>query len=417
MTVPTAHPTCYIVGGAVRDALLGLPESDRDWVVVGTTPETMAALGYLPVGRDFPVFLHPETKEEYALARTERKSGRGYRGFHVHCAPEVTLEDDLLRRDLTINAIARAPDGTLIDPHGGQRDLAARILRHVSPAFVEDPVRVLRLARFAARFGDFTVAPETLALARQMAADGELDHLVPERVWQELARGLMEPHPERMIQVLRDCHALPVLLPEIAALFGIPQPPQHHPEIDCGAHLLLVLQAAARRAAPLEVRWACLLHDTGKADTPPDLLPKHHGHEARSERHARAISERLRAPTACRELAVTFAREHGKLYRLPEMRPDTIVTLLQHCDALRRPERFALLLQAAACDHLGRGGVPPDADWPLAAAWQSLLHAVLAVDAGTIARDHADHPAQIPQAIFAARCEAVKAAKQQAFCS
>lgn len=401
--------TCYEVGGAVRDALLGLPVHDRDWVVVGSTPEALEAAGFLPVGRDFPVFLHPETKEEYALARTERKHGRGYRGFRVHCAPQVTLEEDLQRRDLTINAIARAEDGTLIDPFGGQRDLQERWLRHVSPAFAEDPVRVLRLARFAARFGDFRVAPETLALARSMAEAGELAHLVPERVWQEFSRGLMEAHPERMISVLYETGALAVILPEVAAMFGVPQPPQHHPEGDCGAHLLLVLQTAARLGAPLEVRWACLLHDTGKGDTPADILPHHYGHEERSAQHAEAICARLRVPTACRDFARCFAREHGHLYRLDEMRPGTVVQLLQRCDALRRPARFEAMLLAAACDHLGRGGVPQDAQWTQAERWRQALAAVRAVDAGALARACQDRPQAIAEVVLAARVQAVRA--------
>jgi len=349
----------YIVGGAVRDALLGLPVRDRDWVVVGETAETMLARGFRPVGRDFPVFLHPGTHEEYALARTERKSGHGYAGFVCHAAPDVTLEDDLARRDLTINAIAREESGTLVDPHGGVHDLEARIFRHVGPAFVEDPLRVLRVARFAARLPDFSVAPETLALMRQMSASGELDHLVPERVWQELARGLTEVRPSRMFLVLRECGALAVVLPELDRLFAMPQPPRYHPEGDAGTHTMLVVDHAARAGFGLEVRWACLMHDLGKGETPPDILPHHYQHEARGERLAKAISERLRAPAVCRDFAALFAREHGNLGRIDDMRPGTVVDVLERCDAARRPERFRALLDAAACDYFGRGG-----DWP-----------------------------------------------------
>lgn len=399
----------YVVGGAVRDALLGLPVKDRDWVVVGSTPEEMLARGFRPVGRDFPVFLHPQTSEEYALARTERKSGHGYTGFVCHASPEVTLEEDLLRRDLTINAIARAEDGTLIDPYGGRRDLAARVFRHVSPAFAEDPLRILRVARFAARFTDFSVAPETLALMRQMVAAGEVDHLVAERVWQELARGLMEARPSRMIRVLRDCGALAVILPEVERLFGVPQPEKHHPEIDTGEHVLLVVDHAAATAQPLAVRWACLMHDLGKADTPAHVLPHHHGHEAASARRARAVSERLKAPTECRDLAEMVAREHGILARADELRAETMVRLIERCDGLRRPERFALMLAAAACDQAGRGarGDNAPAARPLA-RWHAALAAVRSVDAGTIAQNCKDK-SLIPQTLHAARVAAVKA--------
>lgn len=397
----------YVVGGAVRDALLGLPVKDRDWVVVGSTPEEMLARGFRPVGRDFPVFLHPHTSEEYALARTERKSGRGYTGFVCHASPEVTLEEDLLRRDLTINAIARTEDGTLIDPYGGQRDLAARLFRHVSPAFAEDPLRIVRVARFAARFTDFTVAPETLALMRQMVGAGEVDHLVAERVWQEFARGLMEARPARMIRVLRDCGALAVILPELDRLFGIPQPEKYHPEIDTGEHVLMVVDAAAASAQPLAVRWACLLHDLGKGDTPAHVLPHHYGHEAASARRARAVSERLKAPTDCRDLAEMVAREHGILARAEALRPETMVKLIERCDGLRRPERFELMLQAAACDHAGRGG-QTHGDWRPLSHWRAALAAVRAIDAATIARSCSDKK-HIPDALHAARVAAVKA--------
>ena len=399
----------YVVGGAVRDALLGLPVKDRDWVVVGSTPEEMLARGFRPVGRDFPVFLHPHTNEEYALARTERKSGHGYTGFVCHASPEVTLEEDLLRRDLTINAIARAEDGRLIDPCGGRRDLAARVFRHVSPAFAEDPLRILRVARFSARFTDFELAPETLELMRAMVVAGEVDHLVAERVWQELARGLMEARPSRMIRVLRACGALARLLPELDRLFGIPQPEKYHPEIDTGEHVLMVLDHAAAADEPLAVRWACLLHDLGKGDTPAHLLPHHYGHEAASARRAREVSERLKAPADCRDLAEMVAREHGILSRAHELRAETMVKLIERCDGLRRPQRFLLMLQAAACDHAGRGsGAENASEWRPLSRWQAALQAVRVVDAGRIATECSDK-SLIPQALHAARVAAVKA--------
>ncbi|MDE2613919.1 MAG: multifunctional CCA addition/repair protein, partial [Burkholderiales bacterium] len=326
----------YIVGGAVRDRLMGLAAHDRDWVAVGATPQDLLALGYRPVGKDFPVFLHPRTGEEVALARTERKSAPGYHGFVFHAAPDVTLEQDLARRDLTINAIAQAEDGTLVDPFGGQRDIAAKVLRHVSPAFAEDPVRVLRLARFAARWPDFTVAPETMALLAHMVAAGEVDALVSERVWQELARGLMTPRPSRMFELLRECGALARLLPELDRLWGVPQPPEHHPEVDTGAHVMLVLDMAARLDAPLAVRWACLGHDLGKGTTPRELWPRHHGHEERGARLLRGVHERLRVPTGCRELAELLAREHVHVHRSTAFGAAALVRLFDRCDAWRR---------------------------------------------------------------------------------
>src|SRR5574340_1325326 len=326
----------YSVGGAVRDELLGLPVQDRDYVVVGSTPEEMVRLGFRPVGKDFPVFLHPRSHQQHALARPERKTARGYKGFQVYASPEVPLEEDLARRDLTINAIARDAQGNLIDPHGGAADLKAGVLRHVSPAFVEDPVRVLRVARFAARFG-FAIAPETLALMREMAANGEVDALVPERVWQELARGLMEKIPSRMFHALRECGALARLFPEIDRLFGIPQPPEHHPEIDTGEHVMLVIDWAARQDFSLPVRFAALTHDLGKGVTPPEFWPAHNGHEAASVELVRALSERIRVPVDCRDLAVAVAREHGKVHRALELRPGTVVELLERVDAFRRP--------------------------------------------------------------------------------
>jgi tRNA nucleotidyltransferase (CCA-adding enzyme) len=396
----------YIVGGAVRDRLLGLPVADRDHVVVGATPDDMVALGYQPVGKDFPVFLHPETHEEYALARTERKSGHGYKGFTVYAAPEVTLEEDLRRRDLTINAMAEAEDGALIDPYGGQRDLAERTFRHVSEAFAEDPVRILRVARFAARFGDFVVAPETNALMRQMVDNGEVDALVPERVWQEVARGLMEAQPSRMFAVLRECGALVRLFPEIDRLFGVPQPPEHHPEIDTGVHVMLVVDWAARQGMSLPVRFAALTHDLGKGVTPPDLWPKHHGHEARSVDLVRALCERIRVPADCRELAVAVARDHGIAHRALELRPGTVVELLERVDAFRRPERFEAFLQACESDFRGRPGYQ-DKPFPELDSLRQALRAAQTIDAGAVARSV--EPARIREAIFQARAQAVAA--------
>ncbi|MDR1228581.1 MAG: multifunctional CCA addition/repair protein [Azoarcus sp.] len=400
----------YVVGGAVRDALLGLPVKDRDWVVVGETPEAMTARGFRPVGRDFPVFLHPKTHEEYALARTERKSGHGYAGFVCHASPDVTLEEDLLRRDLSINAIARSADGVIIDPHGGVRDLEARVLRHLGPAFAEDPLRVLRAARFAARLPDFTLAPETLALMQQMSASGELDHLVPERIWKELARGLMEARPSRMFRVLRECGALAVILPELDRLFGVPQPPQYHPELDTGEHTMLTVDHAARAGYPLEIRWACLLHDLGKGETPADILPHHYEHESRGARLAEQVSKRLRAPAHCREFATIFAREHGRFGHIGELRPGTVVDILERCDAARRPKRFYALLDASACDYFGRGGDWPS-PWPSAAAWAHAMEAFLGVDAGALARATTER-GQIPARLHAARAAAVCARLQ-----
>ena len=376
----------YLVGGAVRDALLGVPVGDRDWVLVGATPAELIAEGYLPVGRDFPVFLHPQTHEEHALARTERKTAPGYQGFAFHAAPDVTLEQDLARRDLTINAMAQDETGQLIDPHHGQRDLQARVLRHVAPAFAEDPVRILRLARFAARFADFSVAPETEALMRAMVEAGEVDALVPERVWQELSRGLMEGRPSRMFEVLRGCGALRKLLPEVDALFGVPQRPEHHPEVDTGLHLMLVLDMAARLDASLPVRVACLGHDLGKALNPAHVLPRHIGHEQHSARLVRTLSERWRVPVDCRELAELTAREHGNVHRSAEFGATALLRLLERCDALRRPERFQGLLLACECDARGRTGLE-DAPYPQRARLLRALERVRAVDTASIAEE------------------------------
>lgn len=394
----------YTVGGAVRDALLGLPVVDRDYVVVGSTPEEMSAAGYKPVGQDFPVFLHPDTHEEYALARTERKSGQGYKGFTVYASPEVSLEDDLRRRDLTINAIAQGVDGELIDPFGGRADLEARVFRHVSSAFAEDPVRILRVARFAARFTDFAIAPDTLALMQQMVAAGEVDALVPERVWQELARGLMTSKPSRMFETLRACGALARLLPEIDALFGVPQPPQHHPEIDTGVHVMLVVDWASQQNYSLPVRFAALMHDLGKGVTPPQFWPKHHGHEAKSVDLVRSLSQRLRVPADCRDLALAVARDHGNVHRALELRPATVVELLERADAFRRPERFVEFLQACECDFHGRPGWESK-PYPPSDFFLNALQQAKSIDAAAIAQSV--EPAKLKAAIFQARAAAV----------
>ncbi|MEO8278260.1 MAG: multifunctional CCA addition/repair protein [Ideonella sp.] len=374
----------WLVGGAVRDALLGLPVIDRDWVVVGSTPQQMLDAGFLPVGKDFPVFLHPESHEEYALARTERKTAPGYHGFSFHADPSVTLEEDLLRRDLTINAMAQNEQGTLVDPCDGQRDLQQRVLRHVSDAFAEDPVRILRLARFAARFHDFNVAPETLQLMRSMVAAGEVDSLVAERVWQELSRGLMETRPSRMFEVLRGCGALARLLPEVDRLWGVPQRADYHPEIDTGVHLMMVLDISAKLGAALDVRFACLGHDLGKGTTPPEMLPRHIGHEHRSVDLVRKLGERLRVPTACRELAELVAREHGNVHRSGEFGAAALLRLLERCDALRRPERFDSILLACECDARGRLGMQDQA-YPQRARLSHALACATSVDARALA--------------------------------
>jgi len=374
----------YMVGGAVRDALLGLPVNDRDWVVVGATPQEMIASGFLPVGRDFPVFLHPQTREEYALARTERKTARGYHGFVFRAEPNVSLEDDLARRDLTINSIAQTDDGRLIDPFAGQADLKNRLLRHVTVAFREDPVRILRVARFAARFADFRVADETLELMRQMVEAGEADALVAERVWQELARGLMENKPSRMFEVLRDCGALARLLPEVDRLWGVPQRADYHPEVDTGVHLMMVMDMSARLQAPLPVRFACLMHDLGKGNTPADILPRHIGHEERSVRLLKDVCERLRVPIECKELAEVVAREHGNIHRSSEFGAAAIVRLLERCDAFRKPQRFDLALLACECDARGRGG-KEDEPYPQRGRLRSALAAAQSVATHEIA--------------------------------
>ncbi|GAB7564657.1 multifunctional CCA addition/repair protein [Methylobacillus methanolivorans] len=396
----------YAVGGAVRDKLLGLPVKDRDYVVVGSTPEAMASLGYRPVGKDFPVFLHPHTHEEYALARTERKTGKGYKGFQVHADPDVTLEQDLARRDLTMNAIAEDEQGQLIDPYHGVNDIQARVLRHVSPAFSEDPVRILRAARFAARFTEFSVADETMALMRNMVEDGEVDALVPERVWQELAKGLMEQQPSRMFAVLRACGALQRILPELDRLFGVPQTAQYHPEIDTGVHVMMVIDYAARAGFSLPVRFAALTHDLGKGTTPPDILPRHIGHEERSVNLLQPLVKRLRVPNDCKELALVVAKFHGKVHQVGEMKAATVLRFLQETDALRQPQRFSDFLRACEADARGRTGFEQQA-LPLFPLLLEILKLVMSVDAGAIARQQSS-PEAIKEAVFAARVTAME---------
>lgn len=402
----------YAVGGAIRDELLGKPSQDRDYVVVGATPEEMERLGYKPVGKDFPVFLHPQTKAEYALARTERKTAVGYKGFAFYCGADVTLEDDLVRRDLTINAMARAVDdagnlvGPVIDPYNGRQDLAAKQFRHVSDAFAEDPVRILRAARFAARFHDFTVVPETVALMRAMVEAGEVDALVPERVWQELARGLMEAKPSRMFAVLRECGALARLMPELERLWGVPQRADYHPEVDTGVHVMMVLDYAASVGASLPVRFAALVHDLGKGTTPDDVLPRHTGHEERSVKLLEQVCKRLRVPNECRELALVVAREHGNIHRSMEFGAAAVTRLLERCDALRKPERFAEALRACEADARGRLGFE-DRDYPQAARLLEALDAASSIDAGAIARECADDVSRIKSRVHEARVAAV----------
>jgi len=402
----------YAVGGAIRDELLGVPVQDRDYVVVGATPEQMVAQGYRPVGKDFPVFLHPETHEEYALARTERKTAAGYHGFEFFYAPDVTLEEDLARRDLTINAMAREvrPGGELtgpvIDPFNGQADLQARVFRHVSDAFLEDPVRILRIARFAARFTNFTVAPETLTLMQKMVAAGEVDALVPERVWQEVSRGLMEKKPSRMFDVLRSCGALARVLPEIDALFGVPQRADYHPEVDTGVHVMMVVDHAAAQGYALTVRFAALTHDLGKATTPEDILPRHIGHEGRSVDLLKPFCERLRVPNECRDLAMLVAREHGNIHRVMEMGAAALVRLFERSDALRKPARFAEALQACEADARGRLGFEARA-YPQAERLRVALVAARAVDAGAVAQQFGDKPSMIRDAVHQKRVGAV----------
>jgi tRNA nucleotidyltransferase (CCA-adding enzyme) len=390
-------------------------------VVVGSTPEAMSAQGFMPVGKDFPVFLHPKSREEYALARTERKTARGYKGFAVQADPDVTLEEDLARRDLTVNAMAvpeslahalpSAWTGQIVDPYNGQRDLQAKVLRHVTHAFAEDPVRILRVARFAARFSEFSVADETMMLMRHMVEDGEVDHLVPERVWQELAKGLMSEKPSRMFEVLRQCGALKALLPELDRLWGVPQRPEYHPEVDTGVHMMMVMDMAARLNMPLSVRVACLMHDLGKGSTPADVLPRHIGHEGRSVKLLQKVCERLRVPTDCKELAEVVAREHGNIHRSAELNAEAVMRLLERCDAIRQPERFERVLQACECDARGRLGFE-EAAYPQAARLLQAQKAALSVETAPIAQAAAAQGLKGPQIgdqISEARVKAVAA--------
>lgn len=404
----------YLVGGAIRDRLLGLPRGECDWVVVGSTPEQMAAQGYRPVGKDFPVFLHPDSNEEYALARTERKTAQGYHGFEFYTGSEVTLEDDLLRRDLTVNAIAEDPDsGTLIDPHGGQADIQARILRHVSPAFAEDPVRILRLARFYARFQPlgFGIAEETLSLCREMVAAGEVDALVPERVWQETRRALMQAAPQAFFQCLRDCRALERLFPELDALFGVPQTARYHPEIDSGVHVMMVLAQAARCDADLAVRYACLCHDFGKGVTPGFVLPGHRGHEKAGLPLVKALSERLRVPRECEELALLVTEFHLHVHRALELKPQTLQKLFDRLDVWRKPGRFEDFLLACECDARGRTGFE-DRDYPQVNYLRRALQAASAVQAREVVADGYEGKA-VSRELGKRRLEALAAFKAQ----
>jgi tRNA nucleotidyltransferase (CCA-adding enzyme) len=398
----------YLVGGAVRDRLLGLPVKERDYVVVGAMPADMVALGYRPVGKDFPVFLHPETKAEYALARTERKTARGYHGFEFYAESDVTLEDDLRRRDLTINAIAEGEHGALIDPYHGQRDLEARVLRHVSPAFAEDPVRVLRVARFAARFAPlgFKLADETLVLMREMSDNGEVDALVAERVWQETAKALQTKAPSVFFTTLRECGALKRIFPELERLFGVPQPAKWHPEIDTGVHVMMVLDQSARLSDDLGVRFAALTHDLGKGTTPKDILPHHYGHEERSVKLVETLSDRLKVPRDLRELAVIVARHHGLVHKAEELRADTLLKLLESVDAFRRPERFELFLTACEADHRGRTGLE-DTPFPQADYLRRAFAAAQAIDPRSLSIEGLEG-AKIGAQIHDARVKAVK---------
>ncbi|MDH3548458.1 MAG: multifunctional CCA addition/repair protein [Gammaproteobacteria bacterium] len=396
----------YLVGGAVRDAQLGIPHQERDWCVVGAAPAELEALGYQRVGKDFPVFLHPETKEEYALARTERKTAPGYHGFDFDCSPDVTIEEDLQRRDLTINAIAQSEDGVLIDPWGGLSDIESRVLRHVSDAFVEDPVRILRVARFAARYNDlgFTIADETMQLMRCMVDNGEVDALVPDRVWKETELALGGSNIRVFFEALRECSALRVLFPEVDVLFGIPQPEQWHPEIDTGLHVMMVLEQAESMSNDLEVRFAALTHDLGKGSTPENLLPSHPGHELRGARLIRDVAARLPVPRACRDLAMLVAEFHTHVHRALELRPKTILSVLEKTDAFRRPDRFEQFLVTCEADARGRAGLE-NRRYEQAGYLRGALAAASAVDAGAIAKKVDDR--KIPAAIRRARKKAI----------
>ena len=396
----------YLVGGAVRDELLGLAVKDKDYVVVGSTPEDMEAAGYKPVGKDFPVFLHPKTHDEYALARTERKTAVGYKGFAVYASVDVSLEDDLARRDLTINAIAKSADGQLIDPYNGLADIQSKTMRHVSIAFAEDPVRILRAARLSARFSDFKVAQETNVLMHKMVSAGEVDALVAERVWQELAKGLMEAKPSRMFDVLRDCGALKRILPELDCLWGVPQPAQHHPEVDTGVHVMMAIDYAAKQNFSLPVRFAALMHDLGKGTTAADMLPRHIGHEERSVKLLKEVCKRLRVPNDCKALGLIVAKFHGKLHQSMQMKPSTLLEFLVELDALRQPSRFKDFLKACEADSRGRSGLENCAT-PAADLLLKVLEAASNVDAGAIASAYSE-PEKIKAAVFEARLRAVK---------
>ncbi|WP_290524272.1 multifunctional CCA addition/repair protein [Alcanivorax sp.] len=402
----------YLVGGAVRDNLLGLPVTEKDWVVVGATPDEMQAQGYQPVGQDFPVFLHPKTKEEYALARTERKSGHGYGGFTFYAASDVTLEDDLVRRDLTINAMAREKGGPVVDPFNGRADLKARLLRHVSPAFAEDPLRVLRVARFAARYHwlGFRVADDTLALMRQLSDSGELDYLVPERVWKETSRALMERDPQVFFQVLHACGALEKLFPELAALDGVPQPEQHHPEIDTLVHQWLCLEQASRMGLNLDGRYAILCHDLGKGKTPPEEWPRHIAHEIRSSRMSQTVSKRLKVPRETATLASLVGEYHTHCHRALELKPATVWKLLKSLDVLRRPERLATFVGACEADARGRTGFE-DRDYPQARYLLGSAEAAQKVDVQALQQQGFSGP-ELGEAITRARIQALKEYKE-----
>ena len=397
----------YQVGGSIRDKLLGLPITDRDWVVVGSTPDHMMSLGYRPIGKDFPVFLHPETHEEYALARTERKTAPGYKGFSFHTSPEVTLEQDLSRRDLTINAIAEDESGLLIDPYNGKADLEQGILRHISPAFAEDPLRVLRIARFAARF-DFMVAPETMELMKVISDSGELAALVPERIWAELEKALGSDHTGRFFNVLRDCAALKQLFPEIDRLFGVPQPEHYHPEIDTGIHTMMVLDQAVRLTNDKTVRFAALVHDLGKATTPKDILPKHKGHEERGVKIVKALCKRMKIPNRYRDLGIIVTRYHFICHKIDELRPDTIIKKLEAMDAFRRPERFEQFLIACEADARGRTGFT-ETDYPQARQFRNYFEIASKIDVNTAITEEMDGD-EIAKTVHQLRINAIIAA-------